>query len=173
MDEIRQRVRADIDTHGWHVVKVAGDETLPGWAYTIGLLTRFDHPELAVFGLDLDPMHRLLNHAGGLIGTGQRFEVAGSYEGLLEGTACGMRPVARVWVDVFFGNAAWHHQRPDVPVVQCLWPDRAGRLPWEEGFDASLHELQPRLYETALERALTPRWVDTLRAEGALDGVRC
>lgn len=168
MDEVERRVREDIRRFGWHVVKVMGDEHAPGWAYTIGLLERFDHPELAVFGLDLDSMHELLNHAGALVGTGRRFETDREYDGVLEGLPCAVRAVAPRWTPVFFGNASWHYGREALPLLQCFWPDRGGRFPWQTGFDAALRDLQPRLFEAEVDAALSTRVADTLRREGAL-----
>jgi len=169
MDEVERRVREDIRRFGWHVVKVMGDEHGPGWAYTIGLLERFEHPELAVFGLDLDTMHELLNHAAALVGTGRRFEAGRDYGGVLEGLPCAIRTVDPRWTDVFFGNAAWHYERPDPPLLQCFWPDAAGRFPWQEGFDAGLGALQPRLFEPEVGSALSEAFAGVLRREGALE----
>ena len=71
--DIDEIVRKDVDRYGWHVAKIAGDDDVPPWAHTIGLCERFDHPELVVFGLDLDAMHELLNALGERIKAGQRF----------------------------------------------------------------------------------------------------
>ena len=58
------QMRSDIETYGWHVIKVLEDDEGPGFAFTIGLFKRFGHPELIVFGLPLDTMHEMLNAAG-------------------------------------------------------------------------------------------------------------
>jgi hypothetical protein len=42
------QMRADIATYGWHVIKVLEDDEGPGFAFTIGLYQRFEHPELIV-----------------------------------------------------------------------------------------------------------------------------
>ena len=166
-DDIEARVRADIDAHGWHVVKVMGDEHAPAWAYTIGLWERGEHPELAMFGMPLDQLHAVLNHAGALVRGGRVLE-PGEHEGVFEGLPCAVRPVEPRWLDVFFGNAAWHYQSREVPVRQCFWPDAEGRFPWEPGFAASWRGRQPLLFHADVESALSDELAETLRREGAL-----
>lgn len=168
MDELTRRVRADIDTHGWHVGLVPPDEQSPSWAFTIGLLEGFDHPELCVFGLELETAHRLLNAAGLRIRRGERWPADGPVRGLIEEHACVLRGVHPRWVPVFFGNAAWHYQRDDVPFLQLFWPDPTGRHPWDAGFDARWLALQPRLDEAHEERALDAGLRGALQSEGAL-----
>lgn len=168
LDDLDRRVRDDIERHGWHVVKVVADEDAPAWAYTIGLGQTQQHPELAIFGMELDAMHAFLNHLGALVCAGRRFESGQEYEGIFEGMRCAFRAVAPRWLDVFFGNAAWHYRSAEVPILQCLWPDESGLLPWEPGFDESWREVQPLLHEAELERALAPRLAAVLRREGAL-----
>jgi len=51
------QVPADIETYGWHVIEVPEDDEGPGFAFTIGLFRRFEHPELIVFGLPMNTMH--------------------------------------------------------------------------------------------------------------------
>lgn len=167
-DDIEAKVASDIAEHGWHVVKVMGDDAAPGWAYTIGLHQRFAHPELAVFGMELEQMHHVLNHMAALIPTGRRFE-PGEHEGVFEGLACAVRPVEPRWLPVFFGNASWHYKSDDVPILQVFWPDANGRFPWSSGFAASWRERQPLLFHADIATALAPRLAETLRREGALD----
>ena len=166
-DDIEARVRADIDQHGWHVVKVMGDDHAPAWAYTIGLHETLGHPELAMFGMPVDDLHRALNHMGGLVRAGRTFE-PGEYDGVFEDLPCAVRPVAPRWLDVFFGNAAWHYRDADVPLRQCFWPDSGGHFPWQDGFDATWRHDQPLLFHESVDEALSEKLAETLRREGAL-----
>lgn len=52
-----RKVLDDVETHGWHVVKVMGDETGPGFGYSVGLWKTFRHPEIIIIGLKLDLIH--------------------------------------------------------------------------------------------------------------------
>jgi hypothetical protein len=171
VDEVERRVRADIAHYGWHVGKVEGDERAPSWAFTIGLFESFGHAELVVFGLDLETGHRLLNQVGLLVKRGHVFRDGERSEGILADHNVAFRSVAAPWHPVFLGNVAWFYQRADTPALQCFWPDAGGRHPWDAGFDASLRVLQPLLYETTVDAALSADLAAVLREEGALDGL--
>jgi len=51
-----QKLLDDVAEYGWHVIKVLDQPDAPGWAYSVGLFQNFGHPEIMVFGLDLDLM---------------------------------------------------------------------------------------------------------------------
>jgi len=165
-DEIERHVRGDIERHGWHVAKIEGDERVPPWAFSIGFVDTFDHPEVIVAGMDLDPLHALLNRIGDLLRAGNRFAAGEQAHSILEEFACAFRPVDERWIQPFAGNAAWHHRDREWSLIQCFWPDARGRFPWQEGFPAELGPLQPLLYEGSPERALAPGVRATLEAEG-------
>jgi hypothetical protein len=46
------------------------------------------------------------------------------------------------WSALVPSAVSWHRRRP-FRLVQLLWPDRSGRLPYEEAFDARLRAAQP------------------------------
>ena len=167
-DEIEARVRHDIAHHGWHLVMVPAEGDAPGWAHTIGLYERFGHPELIAFGSDLEMLGPLVNALGTRVSAGTRFEAETAHEGVLEGYRVAFRSVAAKWVGTFLGNAAWHYQREDFPVVQAFWPDPGGFFPWEPGHDETWRHGQPRLEHTETHRALSEPMIRSLRDEGAL-----
>ncbi len=167
-DEIERRVREDIERFGWHVALVPGEGETPGWAWTLGLFGRFSHPELAIFGMPLEDMHRVLNLLGLRVKRGLRFDDGSRVSGIFASYALTLRQVNERWVDPFFGNVAWHYQRGDVPLLQAVWPDAGGRFPWEPEFDPAWRREQPLLFEADEARALPPALARQLRAEGAL-----
>ena len=67
------RVAADIQKHGWHVIKVLGDEKSPAFAYSIGLFETFGHSEILMFGFEPGLMHEIINNVGHDIRSGKRF----------------------------------------------------------------------------------------------------
>jgi hypothetical protein len=89
-------------------------------------------------------------------------------EGVVEGAALALRGVARKWIPVFLGNAAWHYQRQDVPALQAFWPDPKGCFPWQPEGDPQWRADQPLLHLTETHRALSEPLVAVLRREGAL-----
>lgn len=165
---VREKVAADIARVGWHVALVPPDETTPGWAHTIGLLERFGHPELVVFGSDPQVLGPLLNALGARVREGARLEPETEVEGVVRGLALAVRAVAPRWVQPFLGNAAWHCRRPELPALQVFWPDARGRFPWEPGCDPAWRDDQPYLAASAVQDALPEPWIEALRRDGAL-----
>ena len=168
VDEVEARVRADIATHGWHLALVPPEDDTPGWALTIGLFERFDHPEIVVFGPDIEAVARLAHHVASLVRDGRRFEAGCDAGDVLVDQRLGFRGVAPKWVAPFLGNAAWHYRSEGFPVLQCVWPDPGGHLPWEPGADPAWRDDQPLLHHQETHRALPERLVAVLRREGAL-----
>ena len=167
-DEIDLRVRSDIERHGWHVVIVPPEDGSPGWAHSIGLLERYRHPELLVFGSEPQKLGALVNALGERVRGGQRFAAGEDADGILAALPFAFRAVAPRWTSVFLGNAAWHYQRDDFPALQGFWPDRDGRFPWDPGCAAEIAAEQPQLTHAELHLALSERLLAALRREGAL-----
>jgi len=167
-DEVEQRVQADIERHGWHVVVVPPEADSPGWAHSIGLWQRFEHPELLVFGSEPQQLGALVNALGERVRGGRRFAAGETDESVLAGLPFALREVAPRWTQVFLGNAAWHYRSERFPLLQGFWPDRAGRFPWDAGCSAEVAEEQPQLAHAELHLALPERLLAALRREGAL-----
>jgi hypothetical protein len=145
MDPGDAQVHADIATFGWHVVQVPEDDEGPGFAFTIGLYKRFQHPELIVFGLPLDTMLLMLNGAGEAVRAGRTYEGGQSSDDLLEGYACTFRPVPSKHYEEFLGYARWYYDGDDFPTLQLIWPDREHRYPWAAPAGAWIRGGQPVL----------------------------
>jgi hypothetical protein len=141
------QMRSDIETYGWHVIKVLEDDEGPGFAFTIGLFKRFRHPELIVFGLPLDTMHEMLNTAGEAVRAGRPYESGGSYDDILETYRCTFRPVPRQRYEEYLGSARWYYGGSDFPALQLFWPDKEHRYPWDAPQDAWIRWAQPVLDE--------------------------
>lgn len=169
-----ERARRDVAEHGWHVVKVFSDaESGPPFAYTIGLETTFDHPEILIFGLndDLDFMHRVLNGIGDRIRGGERFAHGDAKRKILPGYVC---PFARVPKSAYaehLGVAIAYHGGTSFRALQCIWPDPKKRLPWDPKVMPPVLRRQPvlnRLDAGPRDRAWPfadahSRWVFTTR----------
>jgi hypothetical protein len=171
-DEIEQRVRADIERFGWHLALFPPSEppapAVPGWAHSIGLHARFEQPEIVVFGSQLDLIRSLLDELCTRVRAGARYAADSQVEDVLTGFPIAFRGVDARWADAFLGNAAWFYRSPDFPRIQCFWPDRDGRFPWDAACDPEWRADQPLLYEADPERALSPALMADLEGEGAL-----
>lgn len=73
-EEFQELVGFEIQLNGFHLQAVAGDRRRNPWAYTVGLLERFEHPELIVNGRGcLDCLSRTLSELGQRVALGEHF----------------------------------------------------------------------------------------------------
>jgi hypothetical protein len=147
LDETEENILADVDRHGWSVICVPECAESPSFVYSIGMMHTLDHPEIIVFGLDIDLMWRIINGIADDIRTGRSFADPGLYEGAIEGFACKVRPAGEAHHTTYLGYAMWHRrhvgQIGTLRTVQCLWPDRNGIFPDERGCDPDAVRLHP------------------------------
>ncbi|GGX69215.1 hypothetical protein GCM10010515_40970 [Streptomyces fructofermentans] len=125
---------------------VPEDEIGPGFAYTIGLAHTHGGPELAMFGLDVHAMHRVLNTLGEKAAAGETLAAGQDHFDVADGHRVALRQVDRGWYRTFFGQAIGFYRRPPLPVLQVAWPDPESRFHWDERADMSHRESQPQLW---------------------------
>ncbi|WP_172384714.1 DUF4262 domain-containing protein [Streptomyces sp. MNP-20] len=145
-DRAELTVIGDVRRHGWHVVMVPEDEVGPGFAYTIGLAHAHGAPELAMFGLGLDAMHRVLNALGDRAASGSVLSAGQVHQDVADGYPVALREVDLRWYRVFFGRAIGFYRRPPFPVLQVAWPDAAGLSHWDRQATGRHRESQPQLW---------------------------
>jgi len=134
-----------VEENGWcaEPVSPVEDPPTPGYTYTIGFESTFRHPEVVIFGLQPVAARGLLEmisihiDAGGVIPDGM-------FVGLLDNDL----PAAMLPVDMgehadLFWSASEFHGNEDYRVCQFIWPDRNGKMPWDEGYDDRLRLAQP------------------------------
>jgi hypothetical protein len=122
-------LRAKIDTYGWAIRNVSDSDPAKCLSYTVGL-TAHDHPEVVMTGLPPEAGTAFLNIVGEIVvHEGGRFAAGEATTELADGRAM---PVVAVTdktdltaVDAIYG---------DVPALQIVWTDSAGRLPWEPDY---------------------------------------
>jgi hypothetical protein len=73
-DEVLFDVHAKVLRHGWALQAVGGEDRRADWIYTVGLSSRYAHPELVIVGGLLDDAASSLNELGELVRGGRRFE---------------------------------------------------------------------------------------------------
>jgi hypothetical protein len=143
----------DIATRGWHIVTVEERNDRPGWAFTIGLQSSFEHPEVIVFGLPTQANREIIERIARDIAAGSAHPAGSTCDTILQGLPCEFRAVARSWHETFLGYAVWYYGNPNFRVVQFLWPDRENRFPNQPDFDPDLARLQPLLEHASAEEA--------------------
>lgn len=160
-----QKVIDDVAEYGWHVMKVLDRPDTPEWAYSIGLHRNFTHPEILVFGLDVDLMHSMINSIGEDVRSGKGFEIDRSYPDLIEAYSCTFKNVDPMWYESFLGFATWFYDGTDFPVLQCFWPNFEANFPWEPGFNRELSWAQPLLFHAKANEAQATELLRSLDLE--------
>lgn len=136
-----------IKRYGHTVIYVPGEHGRPSFAYTIGLHSTYDAPELLVFGLDFELAKGLLNDVAQKLNNGQRFADGELIEDIAN------LPFA--FKDVlpsvagFYARQAmfWYEQRGITPSFQqFVVPDRNGNFPWHQGYEPKMKVVQPGLW---------------------------
>ncbi|MDI1475109.1 DUF4262 domain-containing protein [Polyangium sp. y55x31] len=134
-DEGDRKLLHDVQTHGWHIIHVGrtieDDSGGPDWSYSIGLFHTFGHPELIVVGLPFSTAQSIINGLGSRIRAGQRFDHGMCDSNVLEERD--VRFVTMKWEEyrAHLGCAIWFYRGKEFPVLQVVWPDQAGRFPWD------------------------------------------
>jgi Domain of unknown function (DUF4262) len=138
-------IQENIDEYGWHVVMVPEDDLGPGFAYSIGLYKNWKHPEIIMFGLPIDILHRAINNAGEEVRLGKRFEDSDHSDEIFEGYPVAFRQVSPENYDEYLGQAIRYYGEESFPVLQGFWSDKRGHYPWDSDFSVEFREFQPAL----------------------------
>ncbi|MBC7805330.1 MAG: DUF4262 domain-containing protein [Akkermansiaceae bacterium] len=144
-EDYDRKVITNIEMYGWHVVIVPEDNEGAGFAYTVGLTYSYGHAEIILFGLPQDVTHAVLNEIGDRAKNGTRVAPDTYVEGLLEDYDCGFVAVDKTQYREFLGQCRWLYGGNEFDALQCVWPDKSGRFPWDEGFSEELKSQQPNL----------------------------
>ena len=143
-----------VETAGWAIEPVPAntdvDPPVPGYAYTISFPETFGFPEVLVFGLTPVAARGLLGLVADCLRGGTEIPVGVEVVGLLDnGLRCIFASVdIDEWGELVTTAVSWHRGRP-FDLVQLIWPDRTGTLPYEPGFDARVSHAQPVIARTA------------------------
>lgn len=153
-----------IETSGWALEPVPpvydSDPPRPGYSYSIGIPRRFGFAEIVVFGLTPVAVKGLVDLVLEQVGAGVDIPRGVPLAGLFDNDLrCVFADVDLTVHGHLFETARRWHRGLDFPMVQLLWPDRSGWLPYESGFDRAVSPAQPVIGR-----------VESLDAAGGSDG---
>jgi hypothetical protein len=143
------KVLQDIQRVGWHVTGVFAQkgEEGPDWAFSIGLFHSFGHPEIVLFGLPLDRCVSVVTVIGQQVQAGKRYQPGEEYADILQDPyKCMFRQVARQHYRDYVGYALWFYEEDPFPLMQCFWPDKESRFPWDDACKDDARNVQPLLF---------------------------
>jgi hypothetical protein len=143
-----EKIEWMIETNGWALEPVAPhadtDPPAPAYAYTIGVPAMVGFPEIAVFGLTPVASNGLISLVIDALRGGTEIPLGVELVGLLDNELRCM--FAQVDTDAAAGTFAtldaWYRGQP-YDLVQLLYPDRNGFMPYETGYDQRMRYAQP------------------------------
>lgn len=139
-----------IEQDGYAVEPVSPDGTVDppraGYTYTIGFPAAVGFPDVVVCGLTPVAAKGLLGLVADVCRGGTEIPLDAELVGLLDNELrCRFVPVdLDRHGELFETAAAWYRGEP-FTVVQLVYPDRNGFLPYEPGFEQRLRFAQPVL----------------------------
>ena len=134
-----------IEKYGHSVIKIEGTLYLPPFAYSIGLLETYNHPEIICFGLSLNILHTLINDIAENIKSGINYYPEKVYDNIFRSKKAKFLSVNQNNISDYFGAAIEYYNKKDFPAIQLVWPDINNKLPWEEDFEKKYQYFQPLL----------------------------
>ena len=145
MTPAEQSIHDDVQRFGWSAMNVFEDKEGPGFQYSIGFFRSFKHPEVLIFGQQSKVMHGMLTRIADGIREGKRYAAGSEAEDILDGYRCVFRRVPIELVREYLGHAQWYYDYDEFPALQCIWPDRGGRYPWDADASEELRRREPVL----------------------------
>ena len=143
-----EKIEWMIETNGWALEPVTPradtDPPTPAYAYTIGVSELVGFPEIAVFGLTPVASNGLITMVVDALRGGTEIPLGVELIGLLDNDLrCMFAPVDTDAARGTFATLdAWYRGQP-YAVVQLLYPDRKGFMPYELGYDERMKYAQP------------------------------
>ena len=148
--DVLDKIEWMIETNGWALEAVTPradtDPPTPAYAYTVGVPAAVGFPEVAIFGLTPAAATGLLGLVVDACRGGTEIPIGVEVVGLLDNELrCAFGPVDLLAYRRYFETAAAWYRGEAFQVVQLLYPDRNGFMPYESGYDQRMRLAQPVL----------------------------
>ena len=154
LTDYERDILANVEEYGCHVTTVFDpDSDAPSFSYSTGFSETLEQGEVIVFGLSHNLMHQMVNVTMDLCREGLVLADGERITGVLEGFDVVARQLPSAAIDrEHFNSAMWFHRRRFGSELrtafQIVWPGaKQGLLPWDDGCDEYVIEMQPPLYE--------------------------
>jgi hypothetical protein len=143
-----EKIEWMIETTGWALEPVLArpedDPPSPSYAYTIGVPAAVGFAEIALFGLAPSAANGLITLVVDASRGGTDIPLGVELVGLLDNELrCLFAPVDLTEHVARFPTASSWYRGEAFELVQLLYPDRNGFMPYEAGFDQRMRFAQP------------------------------
>ena len=128
-----------IKEHGWAAVGTVDDKGLP-FTYSIGLISKYNHPEILIVGIDQKMARALMGNVLEVLKEGRKaFRVGDESHEVIESNDGVDLKVKFAAVSDFvkkeFMCQAGYHYGKHFEALQMMLPDREGRFPEDLAYD--------------------------------------
>lgn len=169
--EPERKIIEDVKQFGFHIAFVPEDEYLPGFAYTIGLMNTYEHPEIILFGLNQQLLGGILNGIGEEIKSGKTYKPNIEYENILSNYPVKFLEVKKEHYQDYLGYAGWFYDNTfEFPAYQLIWTDKESKYPWDDGFNENWKFKQPILDRNTDFKFYEERSLGVFTTQEILDG---
>lgn len=149
INQVVDKLLADVERVGYSVVSVGGDKPSPPFAYSVGLEKTYKHPEIIITGLRAEIAYSLINDIASKIKEDSSvFKVGVSYEKIVKGLPVRFILASeenKIEYARMLGVCYEPESLENVQLLQMLWPDPDGFFPFESQFEERLRAAQPVL----------------------------
>ena len=126
------RTNFDVKKYGIAVIEIEATSYFPSFAYSVGLIMNFNHPEIICFGLNA---HSIVNDCIKIIKSGKKIEAYAPYNNILNNKTVAFVQVDKEYLSDYFENAVDFYGNKDFPALQLVWKNRNDSLPCEESLE--------------------------------------
>lgn len=145
-DPAEQRIIDDVEKYGWHCAHIRGDDKNPQHTYTVGLFSRYGHPEILIAGMESKTAYSIMKMIHERIKAGNPIDLSRPTAELLsEGHECTFVEVPKESYEAYVGWLQWYYEGPEYPVMQCVWQSKARVYPWSGEAGQTYKDMQPVL----------------------------
>ena len=143
-----EKIEWMIETNGWALEPVEADYDAvpprPAYAYSIGMPAAVGFADVAVFGLTPVAANGLVTLVADACRGGTEIPIGVEVIGLLDNELRCMFAEVDLATDAgwFATASSWYRGEP-FEMVQLLYPDRNGFMPYEAGYDQRMRPAQP------------------------------
>jgi len=138
---VEKKIADDVNRYGLHIVQIPPTPKDDGFSFSVGLYKNYGHAEIIIFGQKTEWQAAVLNVLADEIKEGNTFQDDQKYPDIIPNHLCAIHAVAdpQSYID-YVGMALWYYREIHpidhaFPLLQAIWPDLAGRFPWDAGYD--------------------------------------